>query len=95
MRINSHRIRSCVQRGLLLALCLVVAPDARAELTLIDKAGWKLFTDGRINTFASLGFGDDFPAASPNPNGGPPHSVVGETALGAAGQNTDQEDAAN
>jgi hypothetical protein len=82
-------------RGLLAALCLGVAPDARAELTLVERAGWQFFTDGRVNTFASLGFGDEFPAASPNPNGGPTHSVVGETALGAAGQNTDQDDAAN
>jgi len=62
---------------------------------LAEKDGFRLFTEGRINTFASLGFGDDFPAASPNPNGGPPHTLVGETALGAAGQNTDQDNAAN
>jgi hypothetical protein len=84
-----------VQRGLLIALCLGAAPDARAEVTLLEQGGFQLFSDGRVNTFASLGFGDDFPAASANPNGGPPHSVVGETALGAAGQNTDQDDAAN
>jgi hypothetical protein len=68
---------------------------ARAEVTLAEKDGFQLFTEGRINTFASLGFGDEFPLASPNPDGGPPHSLVGETALGAAGQNTDQDNAAN
>lgn len=67
---------------------------ARAELTLIDKDGWRFFTEGRINTFASLGFGDDFPAPSPDPTGGM-HDVVGKTALGAAGQNTLQDDVNN
>jgi len=67
---------------------------AHAELTVAEKGGFRFFTEGRINTFASVGFGDDFPLPTPNPNG-PPHSVVGETALGAAGQNTDQDDINN
>jgi hypothetical protein len=86
--------RACVLAGVLGACCLRSAP-ARAEVTLAEKGGFRLFTEGRINTFASFGFGDDFPLASPNPDGGPPHSVVGESALGAAGQSTDQENAAN
>lgn len=68
---------------------------ARAEVTLAEAGGFQFFTEGRVNTFASLGFGDDFPEASPNPDGGPPHSVIGETALYAQGQNTDQDDASN
>lgn len=69
------------------------AQVARAEVTLAEAKGFQFFTEGRVNTFASLGFGDEFPAANPNPDGGPPHSVVGETALYAQGQNTDQDDA--
>lgn len=61
---------------------------------MAESNGFRLYTEGRINTFASIGFGDDFPPPTPNPNG-PPHSVVGETALGAAGQNTDQDDVNN
>ena len=88
----SHRAR--VLAGVL-AVCSLHAAPARAEVTLAEKNGFRLFTEGRINTFASLGFGDDFPLSTPNPDGGPPHSVVGESALGAAGQNTDQDTAAN
>jgi predicted porin len=86
--------RACVLAGVV-GLCCLSRKSARAEVTLAEKNGFRLFTEGRINTFASLGFGDDFPPASPNPDGGPPHSVVGESALGAAGQSTDQENAAN
>jgi hypothetical protein len=71
---------------------LAFAQTARAEITLAEAKGFELFTEGRVNTFASLGVGDEFPVASPNPDGGPPHSVVGETALYAQGQNTDQDD---
>ena len=90
------RIQSIMQRAFAaFGLCLCWSSLARAELTLVERDGWSFFTEGRINTFASVGFGDEFPLASPNPNGGPSHTVVGETALGAAGQNTDQDDAAN
>jgi len=41
---------------------LLLAPrPAAADLTLFDSDGWTFFTDGRINSFLSLGFGDDFP----------------------------------
>jgi predicted porin len=76
-------------------MCLSWTPGAHAELTVAEKDGWRLYSEGRINTFASLGFGDDFPVPTPNVDGGPAHSVIGETALGAAGQNTDQDNAAN
>jgi hypothetical protein len=71
---------------------LAFAQTARAEITLAEAKGFKFFTEGRVNTFASIGAGDEFPVANPNPDGGPPHSVVGETALYAQGQNTDQDD---
>jgi hypothetical protein len=64
---------------------------ARAELTLAEKNGWRLYSEGRINTFASLGFGDDFPVPPP----GSSYSIVGEGAPGAAGQNTEQDDVNN
>jgi hypothetical protein len=79
---------------LALGACLLWSSAARAELTLAETNGWRLYTEGRINTFASLGFGDDFP--EPTPHGdGTTHSVVGATALGAAGQNTQQDDVNN
>jgi len=64
---------------------------ARAELTVAEKNGWRLYTEGRINTFASLGFGEDFPTPPP----GSSYSIVGEGAPGAAGQNTEQDDVDN
>ena len=80
--------------ALAFAVCSLWSSAACAELTLAEKGGYRFFTEGRINTFASIGFGDDFPLPTPNPNG-PSHSVVGETALGAAGQNTEQDDINN
>jgi hypothetical protein len=68
------------------------ASPASAEVTLVEKDGWTFATDGRVNAFLSLGWGDDFPAPTPNPNGAdqPSHTV-----LGGAGQQTRQADAAN
>lgn len=71
---------------------MFAAGETRAEVTIAEAKGFTFFTDGRINTFASLGFGDEFPTATPNTDGGPPHSPVGETALYAQGQNSDQDD---
>lgn len=71
---------------------MFAAGETRAEVTIAEAKGFTFFTDGRVNTFASLGFGDEFPAATPNTDGGPPHSPVGETALYAQGQNSDQDD---
>lgn len=76
------------------AVCaLLRATAARAEVTIAEAGGFKFFTDGRVNTFASVGYGDDFPTASPNTDGGPEHSVIGESSAYAHGQNTDQDDA--
>lgn len=76
---------------LAMSVCLLWSSAARAELTVADTNGWRLYTEGRINTFASLGFGDDFPTPPP----GSSYSVVGEGAPGAAGQNSEQDDVNN
>jgi hypothetical protein len=95
------RIQSCLIRnggvcGFLLGACLLWTRPANAEVTLIEKDGWSFFADGRINAFISTGFGDEFPTPTPNPSpNGPVHAVVGGSALGAAGQNTQQDDANN
>jgi hypothetical protein len=82
-------IRGRATCTLVLCASLLWPSPGHAELTIAEKNGWRLYTEGRLNTFASLGFGDDFP-----PNG-PTHNVVGATALGAAGQNTLQDDVNN
>ncbi len=73
---------------------MAAATAARAEVTLAEAKGFRFFTDGRINTFASVGFGDDFPPSTPNP-GGPSHAVIGNSSRNAHGQITDQADADN
>jgi predicted porin len=86
-------LRACA--AVALAVCpLLTATPARAEVTIAEASGFRFFTDGRVNTFASMGFGDDFPAASPNTDGGPTHSLIGESSAYAHGQNTDQDDVA-
>ena len=86
-----QRRGACV---LALSGCLLLSSAARAELTVAEKDGWRLFTEGRINTFVSLGWGDDLPVPTPSSDGST-HDVVGEAARGAAGQKTDQADASN
>jgi len=54
---------------LLLGAVLCSAP-ARAEVTLVQKDGWELFSSGRINGFVSYAQGDGFPQASIDVNGG-------------------------
>lgn len=80
--------------ALALGVCLSWTSGAHAELTVAETNGWRLYTDGRINTFASIGFGDDFPAPTPSIDGST-HNVVGASALGAAGQKTEQADVDN
>jgi hypothetical protein len=69
--------------GALLAVSLGGARRAAAEVTLIEHDGWSFFTNGRINSFLSLGYGDDFPNPTFNPNigadgnPGPQHAVIG------------------
>ena len=74
---------------LTLGASLFWARPASADLVLFDKDGWTFFTDGRINSFYSLGYGDAFPTPTPNPtppivdpNGveipAPTHSIVGD-----------------
>jgi len=50
------------------ALLLLGARPASADLVLFEKDGWTFYTDGRVNSFLSLGTGNDFPSPSPNTN---------------------------
>jgi len=63
--------------GLILAASTLARP-ARAEVSLVDKDGWRFSFDGRINAFLSVGQGDDFPLPTPNPQTpGMNHGVMG------------------
>ena len=57
--------------------------NAAGEVTLVEKDGWEIFTNGRINAFASYGNGDGFPTSTT-------HEVVG-----GAGYTTMQSDTSN
>jgi len=54
--------------GITLGALLLGARPASADLVLFEKDGWTFFTDGRVNSFMSLGTGDDFPTPTPNNN---------------------------
>jgi hypothetical protein len=44
--------------------------EAAGEVTVVEKDGWEIFTNGRIGAFASYGNGDGFPTSAD-------HEVVG------------------
>lgn len=69
------RFGACL--GLVLS-ALLLAKGARAEVSLIEKDGWRFSFDGRVNAFLSVGKGDDFPKPTPNPlTPGVEHAVMG------------------
>jgi len=72
-----------------LGACMAAAWPAAAEVTLLDRDGWTVFTDGRANAFFSQGFGDAFPDPTPNPTG-LQHVVVGSGQPFTAGYSSDQ-----
>ena len=92
MRIQNSQVRGVLLCCVTLGFSLAGARPAAAEVTLVDKDGWKFFTDGRINVFGSIGFGDDFPAPTPNVNG-PQHVVSGSGQPFTAGYASDQGNA--
>lgn len=61
--------------GRLSLICLLFGAGAlwsapvRAEVTLVSKDGWDIFSSGRINGFVSYAGGDGFPLASKDANG--------------------------
>jgi hypothetical protein len=83
VRTASSVIRRGVLFGVTLGALVLTSQRASADLTLLEHDGWTFFTDGRINSFLSLGTGDDFPNPNPNPNvgadgsPGPTHSLIG------------------
>ena len=60
---NLKSSRACF--GLGLAGAMLCTRPAAAEVTLIEKDGWRFTFDGRVNAFLSVGKGDDFPKATP------------------------------
>ena len=98
MRIPNSLVRSGVLCGLTLGAYLVGTRPAAAEVTLVEKDGWTFFTDGRINAFGSLGFGDDFPQPTRTPTScdtapAPQHTVLGSGQPFTAGFSSDQGNA--
>jgi hypothetical protein len=71
--------------GLLLA-SLPAARHAAAEVVLLDKGGWQVFTEGRVGAFASEAFGQGIPAPAD-----PGRPLV----VGIFGSPNAQEDTAN
>ncbi len=95
MRIQNSQVRSGVLLGVTFVTLFAGLRPAAAEVTLIERDGWTFFTEGRINVFGSLGFGDDFPAPTPNLNVdasglAPQHTVSGSGQPFTAGFASDQ-----
>lgn len=65
--IRSSR-RKFVALSIALALCLVGARPAFAEVPIVNANGWELYTTGRVNAFFSYGWGDAIPLARPGEN---------------------------
>jgi len=68
VRIQNSQVRGVLLGCVTLGACLVGTRPAVAEVTLMEKDGWTFFTDGRVNVFGSVGFGDGFPKPSVNTN---------------------------
>lgn len=62
--------------GLCLAGAMLCTRPAAAEVTLVEKDGWRFTFDGRVNAFLSVGKGDDFPKPTPG-SAGMDHTVMG------------------
>jgi hypothetical protein len=76
------RIRVSPWTASLFGLLLVSAcwiRSAAAEVLLVERNGWEIFTDGRVGAFASVAVGKDIPVipAPPAPNPAPPSVQVG------------------
>lgn len=52
--------------GVILATALIESSPAVAEIPLVQHDGWRLATDGRVNTFASVAEGTGIPAGQPD-----------------------------
>ena len=63
--------------GLGLAGALLYPRPAAAEVTLVERDGWRFTFDGRVNAFLSVGKGDDFPKPTPG-SAGMDHDVMGQ-----------------
>src|SRR5690606_3472026 len=50
--------------GIVLAASMVIANTANAEVTLMEKDGWTVFTQGRVQTFFNYTQGDGFHSSS-------------------------------
>lgn len=74
--------------GICLAVAMVGSRVAKAEVPLLEKDGWTFSFDGRVDSFLSYGYGDDFPNPTPEPTGGTRpaftanHAVMGKNSLG-------------
>lgn len=65
------RVWARLASAVLLTAISLIGETARAEVTLVEEAGWTFFADGRVNGFLSAGFGEGFPVEIPPPRTDP------------------------
>jgi hypothetical protein len=66
--LNKLNKSNAARFGLGLVACLCLSRAAKAEVALVDKDGWTFTFEGRVNSFLSVGKGDDLPLPTQDPN---------------------------
>jgi hypothetical protein len=56
---------------------LLASSAASADVTLLEKDGWTVFTNGRVQTFFNYNNGDGYPSAYTDGQGNQPQIVPG------------------
>jgi hypothetical protein len=59
--LSKEPLRAAVIFGFSVVSCCLLSRSARAEVELVEKNGWSVFSDGRFNGFLSYAFGDAYP----------------------------------
>jgi hypothetical protein len=86
VRIQNSQVRGALLCCVTLGACLVGIRPAVAEVTLMERDGWTFFTDGRVNVFGSVGFGDGFPKPTLNTNVDPITGLTPQHQVSGSGQ---------
>lgn len=69
MNCKNKMFRGYISGALALAGCLAYSTGARADVTLVEKDDWSVFTNGRVQGFFSYANGGGYPAPFKDGNG--------------------------
>ncbi len=63
----ARSIAVCMALG---AALVLVSPPAKADVTLVEKDGWTVYINGRMQAFLNYNQGEGYPRPEPDPTGG-------------------------